>query len=217
MTRSPSPPMRRGARREPRSPVYRADDLLYVVGATTAWRYRWDGRGWRSTRLASPLLDDADHSYGWDPVVSGGQLWFIDNGAHDYGTTMQRAGVGRPLRLIRVSPRLRRHEAVEVCGLAEGRRPIRRCTTRLGGSPWATTRLTGSCRPSIQRPARAHLAARARSRRAHGLVPDTGELVLHDFHGPRVLRTGLAARSADGGHTRPTRPLCVGCWPSVGR
>ncbi len=41
---------------------------------------------------------------------------------------------------------------------------------------------------------------------------DTGELVLHDFHGPRVLRTGLAVRSAGGGHTRPTRPPSVGCW-----
>lgn len=54
-------------------------NLLYAVGATTVWRYRWDSHqlvrdpGWRFRYHGGP-----GHSYGWDPVIAGGQVWFLD-------------------------------------------------------------------------------------------------------------------------------------------
>lgn len=171
-------------------------DRLYAVGATTVWRYRWDGArlelddDWRLR-----YLDDADHSYGWDPVIGGGHLWFLDNGAHHYSTTMQGAGRSAgPLRLVRVSlADPSDHEAVEVCGLARGAAtnpplydPTRRIAIAYDSSNGVVTafRFRDRLEPIWQREL-AHAGHMIQFR-------DTGELVLHDFHGPGLLRTGLA-------------------------
>ena len=80
-------------------------DGLYAVGARTVCRYHWDGRrldrdgDWEFHYHGGPA-----HSYGWDPVISGGHLWLLDNGEHAYTTTMRAAGVATgPVRLLRVS------------------------------------------------------------------------------------------------------------------
>lgn len=82
-------------------------DVLYVVGDHSAFRYRWDARagrlvlddGWRV-----PYRQRGDQSYGWDPVIAGGHVWFMDNGEHTYAGTMRGAGVAPgPVHLVRAS------------------------------------------------------------------------------------------------------------------
>jgi hypothetical protein len=97
-------------------------DAVYLIGDHTAFRYRWDG-----ARLA---LDDwsfryrtaDDQSYGWDPVIAGGQVWFMDNGEHRYAGTLRDKGVAEgPVHLVRVAvDDADDHELVEVCGLPSG-------------------------------------------------------------------------------------------------
>lgn len=81
-----------------------AGTTLYVVGTASVFRYQWDARigslelddSWRVHYRNSPV-----QSYGWDPVIADGCLWFMDNGAHNYSTTMLRAGVAEgPVHLI---------------------------------------------------------------------------------------------------------------------
>jgi hypothetical protein len=171
-------------------------DVLYVVGATTVWRYRWDGArlerdgGWELS-----YHQGLGHSYGWDPVIGGGQLWLLDNGAHDYVTTMRGAGRSSgPVHLIRASlADADDREVVEVCGAAHGTvtdPPLYDESRRIaiaydsGNGVVQAFRFDGSLRP---------LWRRQLDHAAHMILfEDTGELVLHDFHGPRLARTRLA-------------------------
>ncbi len=96
-------------------------DVVYVVGDHSVFRYQWDGR-----RLALDAdwsfryRTAADQSYGWDPVIAGGHVWFMDNGAHRYAGTMRDRGVASgPVHLVRVAvDDARDHELVEISGLA---------------------------------------------------------------------------------------------------
>jgi hypothetical protein len=99
------------------------DDTVYVVGDHSVFRYAW-----RDERL---VLDDGwsfryrtsdDQSYGWDPVIAGGHVWFLDNGEHQYAGSMRGRGVATgPVHLVRVSiDDADDHELVEVCGLPKG-------------------------------------------------------------------------------------------------
>ena len=127
-------------------------------------------------------------SYGWDPVIAGGQLWFLDNGAHDFVTTMRGAGVAPgPVHLHpHVARRRRRSRArrgLRRCRAA--RSPTRRSTTPSAGSPSPTTRPTASSRRSASTSGLTPLWRRELSHAAHMILyAETGELVLHDFHGP---------------------------------
>jgi hypothetical protein len=170
-------------------------DDLYVVGARAAHRLRWDGaRLERDAGWGAPYLSDGG-SYGWDPVVGGGQLWFLDNGDHDFVTTMRGAGVAPgPVHLIRMSltdPDDR--ESVQVCGLPRGavtdpplydeERRIAVAYDSANGVVQAFA-FDGRLEP---------LWRRELDHSAHMILfGDTGELVLHDFRGPAVLRTRLA-------------------------
>lgn len=176
-------------------------DALYAVGASTVWRYRWDGShlerddSWRATYHGGPR-----HSYGWDPVIAGGNLWFLDNGAHRYATTMRGAGVAAgPVRLIRVSlDDARDREEVEVCGAARGtvtNPPLYDATRRIaiaydsGNGVVQAFRFNGKLTPLWQREL-AHSAHMIQ-------FPDSGELVLHDFAGPAIARTRIAQTVAE--------------------
>jgi hypothetical protein len=116
-------------------------DDIYVVGARNAFRVRWDGEALeRDPDWSVPYLGEGN-SYGWDPVVADGQLWFMDNGAHDFVTTMRGAGVAPgPGHLIRIS--------LEDAGSRGARSPTRRSMTRAGKSRSATTPPTASSRRS---------------------------------------------------------------------
>jgi hypothetical protein len=169
-------------------------DCVYAIGQTSAYRYRWDGRTLERD-LEVPYLRRAGQSYGWDPVVEGGQLWFLDNGAHDYVTTMLGAGVAAgPVHLIRVpltgplEP-----ELTEVCGAPNGAvtdpplyDPDRRIAIGYDSANGvlAAFRFDQRLHPLWQRRL-AHAAHMIR-------YPDTGELVAQDWNGPSLQRTRAA-------------------------
>jgi hypothetical protein len=73
--------------------------------------------GWELRYRSSP-----SQGYGWDVALAGGHAWFMDNGEHDYVTTMLGAGVASgPVHLVRVSLEdAADHELVPVCGLPGG-------------------------------------------------------------------------------------------------
>lgn len=64
------------------------------------------GRLERDPDWAAPyrVLPDGEQSYGWDPVIAAGDVWFMDNGDNVFGTSFRGGGVARgPLHVWRVS------------------------------------------------------------------------------------------------------------------
>ena len=167
-------------------------DDLYVVGAETVFRLRWDGTTLaRDPDWGGRYLEPGS-SYGWDPVVAGGQLWFLDNGAHDFVTTMQGAGVAPgPVRLHRFAlDGNGDHEAVEVCGLPRGAvtdpplyDPERRIAIAYDSANGVVQAFRfGDLLTPLWRRELAHAAHMI-------FYPESGELVLHDYRGPAFART----------------------------
>lgn len=82
---------------------------VYVVGAFTVFRFLWDGRALvRDAKWSVRYRTEPTQSFGWDPVVAGGHLWWMDNGdgaASFAGRgTMRGAGVAPgPVHLWRAS------------------------------------------------------------------------------------------------------------------
>jgi sugar lactone lactonase YvrE len=173
--------------------------LLYVVGDSTIFRYRWDpdrgalerDRGWefRYRTLAG-------QSYGWDVALEGGHAWFMDQGEHDYLLTMLGAGVaGGPVHLIRVAlDEPSDTSLVEVCGAPRGAvtnpplfDPERRVAVAYDSANGvlAAWRLEDG---------RLEPLWRKRLATAGHLVrfADTGELIAYDFEAPRLLRRRAA-------------------------
>lgn len=169
-------------------------DDLYVVGATEVKRYRWDGDALTHDAQWGGRYLVPGNSYGWDPVVADDQLWFLDNGAHDYVTTMLGAGVAPgPVHLHRYSlTDPADHERVEVCGLPRGavtdppfydeHRHVAVAYDSANGVVQAF-RFDGGLEPLWRRELNhsAHMIGYAGS----------GELVLHDFHCPAFQRTRI--------------------------
>lgn len=82
-------------------------DLVYVVGVSSIFRYRWDIATLslkRDPDWQQDYIGDRQQSYGWDVVLNGDHAWFMDNGKHTYFRKMIGAGVNPTAnRLIRVS------------------------------------------------------------------------------------------------------------------
>lgn len=104
------------------------DDLV-VVGVSALHRLRWDGAGAEVRPAAPPAayLRHRDQSFGWDPVVDAGAIWWMDNGDHTFerGLTMLGNGVAAgPVRLWRApvggTGGDSEASSVEVSGLAGG-------------------------------------------------------------------------------------------------
>ncbi len=163
-------------------------DVLYALGERTALRYRWDGAGSSLALDADwsvPYLTSSDQSYAWDPVIAGGQVWFMDNGDHTYQGTLIGQGVAAgPVHLVRIpvdggDPRM-----VEVSGLPHGTQtnlplfdPDRRIALAYdsGNGVLAAWRFDGlDLEPLWRRELNAsmHMIRYA----------DTGELVVNDHH-----------------------------------
>lgn len=169
-----------------------ADDV-YVIGTRGAMRARRDGDrlaldDWRVDYVASGA------SHGWDPVVAGGHLWWMDNGEHEFVTTMRGAGVAPgPVHLLRAAlDDPTDVERIEVCGLPRGaitnpplfdaRREIAVAFDSANGV-LAAFRFDGALTP---------LWRRELGHAAHLLLfAESGELVAGDFHGPAFARTRL--------------------------
>jgi hypothetical protein len=167
-----------------------AGEFGYVVGDQHVFRFRYaagrlvrDER-WRMRYRTEP---ETEQSYGWDPVITDDDVWFMDNGAHRYSTTMRDAGVASgPVHLIRVSTHdARDHELFTPFDLRHGTitnppavDPSRRIVVaydsgnaRIGGF-----RFRGPGR--FER-----LWAHPFGASSHFIVyPDTGEIVVNDFH-----------------------------------
>ena len=104
-----------------------ADGLtVHAQGLDTALRYTWDpdageldaDGGW-----SSPYRTADDQSFGWDAVVDGGQVLFMDNGDHTYEQAMALTGQGvaaGPVHLVRLPVDGGDPELVEISGLPHG-------------------------------------------------------------------------------------------------
>jgi hypothetical protein len=183
-------------------------NTVYAVGATTIWRYHWDGSSLRRDDSWCARYHGGDgHSYGWDPVLAGGHAWFLDNGAHDYTVSMHGAGrASGSVRLIRVScDDAEDIETVDVCGAPRGSvsdPPLYDETRKIAvgydsaNGVVRAFRFGGRLEPLWQR-SLAHAA--------HMLqFPDTGELVLGDFHAPPFASSAIS-RAIAARFTAPAR------------
>ena len=93
-------------------------DDIYFVGDHTIYRYRGlELDDWRFTYRTLP-----GQTYGWDPVIAAGSVWFMDQGEWKHGPRLKGAGVGEgPVQLIRVSTADASDvNVVEVCGAPSG-------------------------------------------------------------------------------------------------
>jgi hypothetical protein len=168
-------------------------ETLYVIGAETAWRYRWDGeRLERDPDWQVVYRVGERQSYGWDPVVGGEHLWFLDNGAHDYATTMRGAGRAHgPVHLVRASLTDPGDvQLAEVCGLPRGTvtDPPLYDPERLIAIGYDSGNGVVQAFRSLRR--LEPLWSRELDHAAHMILfGDTGELVMHDFRGPPFART----------------------------
>jgi hypothetical protein len=179
-------------------------NVLYVVGISSVFRYVWDPAaerlerddGWSFRYRSLP-----GQSYGWDPVIDGGHLWFIDNGQHSYTTSMLGAGVAPgPVHLLRASlSESSDHELVEVCGDPYGTvtnpplyDPQRQIAVAYdsGNAVLTAWRLGHG---QLERLWQVGCATASHMVR----YPDTGELVVGDFHdGLPALRGPVSRKLA---------------------
>jgi hypothetical protein len=127
-------------------------------------------------------------------VIAGGQMWFMDNGDHDYVTTMRGAGVAPgPVHLIRMSLTDPGDvERVEVCGRPRGAvtdPPLYDEQRRIAVAYDSANGVVGAFRFGERLEP---LWQRELSHSAHMIFfADTGELVLHDFRTAALHRSRL--------------------------
>ncbi len=99
---------------------------VIVVGVSTLCRFRWDpDAGILSPRpdVDCVYLRHDGQSFGWDPVVDAGALWWMDNGDHRFqdGLTMLGNGVAPgPVRLWRADLEGGGMRSVEISGQPGG-------------------------------------------------------------------------------------------------
>ena len=103
-------------------------NFVYVTGVRIIYRYEFDAEQ-RTLRLDDSWSLDyvgrSNQEYGWDPVLDGDNIWFMDNGKHKMGRTslsMLNAGVNpTPNNVIRVSARdATNHSVTQVSGIPHG-------------------------------------------------------------------------------------------------
>ena len=187
---------------------------VYVVGDTSLFRVRWDGRQLLLDSSFGPRYRTMEgQTYGWDAVITDDAAWFLDNGAGNerYAGSFRGLGVSTaPLHLVRVGLADGSVSMAEVCGLPGGLianppavDPQRRIAVGYDSGNGAVSAFRfddeGAFTPLWQR---------AMNHAAHPLLlADTGELVLCDHDAARnaeqvvVLRieTGEELAQADTG------------------
>ena len=183
-------------------------NTVYVVGTESIWRAHSEGRrltldeDWHFRYHGGPR-----HSYGWDPVIAGAHVWFLDNGAHDYATTMRGAARSAgPVRLIRVAVAdAGDADIVEVSGLPRGavtNPPLYDAERRIAVAYDSSNGIVQAFRLSADTRL-VPLWRRELSHAGHMIhYAESGELVLHDHRGPAIARTRVARALAN----RSSRP-----------
>ena len=176
-------------------------ETVYAIGTTAMFALRLDrGAGrlvldehWRPSYGPAP-----DRSYGWDPVVTGEHVFWMDNGRNSVDHTMLRSGSeSSPLRLwwARVDDGSVR--SVEISGLPYGTESNPAAWDPEGGIVVAydagnavvrAWRLEGDeLEPLWRRDGLAHAGHLI-------LYPDTRELVVGDWRGVTALKRGPLRR-----------------------
>jgi hypothetical protein len=189
-------------------------NTVYVVGDATTFRFHWDRAACRLVRDDAwqyRYRTNADQSYAWDPVLEGGHAWFMDNGDHDYVTTMLGAGrAAGPIHLFRVSlADACDATSVGISGLPHGtctNPPLYDAARRVALGYDSGNGVLAAFRVD-DRGALAPLWRRDVATAAHLLhYPDTGEVVVDDFRSrtaPRSARLRSLSRRAAGLVVRP--------------
>ena len=177
-------------------------ESVIAVGATVVFRLRLDrdaGRlvvddGWRPVYGPAP-----DRSYGWDPVITGEHVLWMDNGRNDTDRTMLGSGAqSSPVRLWWARHDDDTARSVEISGLPYGTEsnppawdPDGRVVVAYdaGNAVLRAWRMDGDeLEPLWRRDGFAHAG--------HLIVyPDTRELVAQDFRGAEFLRRPLVRRA----------------------
>jgi hypothetical protein len=82
-------------------------EFVCVIGDHTAYRYRYTSGSLERDpdwEFRYRTLGDDVQSYGWDPVIAGDNVWFMDNGANNFQRTARDTGTATgPLHVVRVS------------------------------------------------------------------------------------------------------------------
>ncbi len=82
-------------------------NTVYITGTKSIFRYHWNdttGKAELDENWIFDYIQGSPQSYGWDPVISGNNAWFMDNGKHRFQVSMINAGVNpTPLNTICVS------------------------------------------------------------------------------------------------------------------
>ncbi|MBW1846343.1 MAG: hypothetical protein JRJ27_04180 [Deltaproteobacteria bacterium] len=82
-------------------------NTIYITGTTSIFRYHWNDTTQKAELDDSWIFDyikGSNQSYGWDPVISEKNAWFMDNGKYKVLVSMINAGVHpTPLNYVRVS------------------------------------------------------------------------------------------------------------------
>ena len=100
--------------------------VVHAQGTETALRFVWDtdrGELASDPGWSAPYRTSSDQAFGWDAVVDGGQVLFMDNGDHTYQEAMAMTGQGvasGPVHLVRVPVEGGAPELVEISGLPHG-------------------------------------------------------------------------------------------------
>ena len=97
---------------------------VYVVGLTALHRVHWDGARFAIDHDFAPAYVSVDRqTYGWDPVLALGAVWFLDNGfgSERYAGTFRGQGVNQaPLHLVRIDLATGAVTLTEICGKPNG-------------------------------------------------------------------------------------------------
>ena len=95
-------------------------DDVYLVGESTLFRFRWDGRDLaRDDGFAARYRTLDGQTFGWDAVLALGSAWFLDcgDGGQHYAGTFRGAGISpSPLHIVRVDLAHGEVSLTEVCG-----------------------------------------------------------------------------------------------------
>lgn len=103
-------------------------NTLYVTGVKTINRYHFDEKNKAlnfDEQWSLDYVGNSSQQYGWDPVIDGDNVWFMDNGKHVMGKTslsMINAGANpTPNNIIRVSSSdSTNYSITPICGISHG-------------------------------------------------------------------------------------------------
>lgn len=180
---------------------------VYVVGRDHVHRLRWDGERLASDPDWKPLYRvGPGKGYGWDPVIAAGRLWFLDQGRHRYTVSMRGSGLDHgavSFHVIDLADQ-RNHFRLDVSGRAYGSAtnpplvdPQRMVAIGYDSAGGHVKAWDIPDDPAVEPTVKWERAADCAPHLL--LMPDTGELMLHDHHAPWPLHTRTMSRLLDAG------------------